>query len=118
LDARAAGDAPVALVVDVEQSGAIEAVERVRQMARDLVVFCVGDPIRAADLGATIADRRCFERPVDIDALLLAISEVAGSAPRVEPMRGTTPPPSYPPRRQTAPPVRRPSDEPRSEFPL
>src|SRR5438309_1768712 len=65
-----------------------------------------------AELGATRGARRSFERPVDSEALVVAVAEIAEPARRG--LRGTSPPPSYQPRRETARPARAESE---SGFP-
>ncbi|HVY45482.1 MAG TPA: hypothetical protein VHB21_06360, partial [Minicystis sp.] len=121
LEARAIGEAPRVILIDVDQPGAIEAVERVRELAAGSAaeLVCIGDPARAAELGLEPTSVRVFERPVDRDRLVDLVSHLAEPMHRDGPLRATTPPPSYLPRRDTAAPPFRPSDAPSaSEFPV
>jgi hypothetical protein len=112
LAARAIAETPRVMIVDVDVPGAVEAIERVREVhATELL--CVGDPSRAAELGADRAEGRAFERPIDVEALVLAVLTLA--EPRVQ---GTNPPPTFSRIRETVPPPRRlTSDAPPSEYP-
>src|SRR5262245_4467953 len=79
LEARVIGESPRVLIVDVDQPGAFEAVERVRELkdgARAHLI-CVGDPTHAAELGASSTSGQAFERPVDIDAMIEQVALVA-----------------------------------------
>jgi hypothetical protein len=107
LEARVADEAPRVIVVDVDQPGAVETVERLREAgtAPRAELFCVGDAARAAELGATAAAGRSFARPLDAPLLVAQIAALATPAERGHRLRGTTPPPSYAPRRETSPPV-------------
>jgi hypothetical protein len=112
LAARALAEAPRVLIVDVDAPGAVEAIERVRE-ACPAELLCVGDPSRAAELGASRADGRAYERPIDLEALVIAVLSLA--EPRAQ---GTAPPPTFSRVRETAPPAR--SSEsvaPASEYP-
>jgi hypothetical protein len=114
LDTRAIAESPRAVVVDIDHVGAIEAVERLREQSVGAPpeVFFLGDPVRAAELGATRASGRAYARPVDVEAVVEAIALIAqlglerdglGTAP--------PPPPSFPPRRRSAPPMGHPSSD-------
>jgi hypothetical protein len=116
LESRVAGEQPAAIVVDVDEPGACEAVERVRELASGAAaeVVCVGDLIRAAELGLASA----FERPVDVPALCAHLERVTRPAePRRRPLT-TSPPPALArrERRTTSPPSRR--DAPAAPPPL
>ena len=83
LAARLAAEAPRVLIVDVDPPGAVEALARAREgMAVELL--CVGDPERAAELGVASIEGRAFARPVDVEALALAVlaSAEPGPVPR------------------------------------
>jgi hypothetical protein len=112
LAARAIAEAPRVLIVDVDASGAVEAIESIRE-ACQAELLCIGDPSRAAELGASRSDGRAFERPIDLEALVLAVLSLA--EPRAQ---GTAPPPTFSRVRETAPPARRiESEAPPSEYP-
>jgi hypothetical protein len=120
LEARVLDEGPRVIVVDVDQPGALETIERLREVvegaAADLI--CVGDPARAAELGATVASGRAFERPLDVPLVVAQVAAAAAPAPPGHRRHGTTPPPSYAPRRETSPPAGRESELPAlSEFP-
>lgn len=119
LEARVLGEPARVLIVDVDQAGAFESLERLRELGAgaSLDLICIGDPVRAAELGVPRSSGRAFERPLDFDEVLDQVASVADPAVGHH-VRGTTPPPSYAPRRETAPPVARDSDVPAaSEFP-
>lgn len=118
LEARALGDGARVLIVDVAQAGALEVLERIHHArANEIAILCVGDAVRAAELGFGREAGSVFERPIDVDALVARVVELAQPERRDPRLRGTTPPPSFAPRRETAPPVRRESEAPPSEFP-
>ncbi|MFO0759343.1 MAG: hypothetical protein U0359_22815 [Byssovorax sp.] len=118
LEARTLHDLPRALLVDVDQPGVLETVEHLLELSEGppLAIFCLGDPTRAAELGVTRASGRAFARPVDVEALVAAVSKVAQpeARPRV---RSTLPPELH--RRPTLPPRSRESETPSpvSEMP-
>lgn len=109
LEARVAGELPEALVVDIDEPGAYEALDRVRERPAGAAaeVVCVGDPIRAAELGIAIA----FERPVDIAGLVAHLARVVQPGDSVRRRAPTHPPSSLPRRdvreRRSVPPSRR-----------
>jgi hypothetical protein len=115
LVARVLSEAPRVIIVDVDQPGAVEAIERVREASATIDLLCVGDPGRAAELGATRGDGRAFERPVDVEAVVLTVLALA--EPAREP-RGTLPP-AFSRARETTPPRRLGDSEmpPASEYP-
>lgn len=114
LDARVIGESPRVVLLDVDQVGAIERAERLFELPNggSIELLLIGDPLRAAELGRSPTDASVFARPIDVDALLDRIGEVARPAPGYYSQRGTTPPPSYAPRRETSPPVPRDSEIP------
>jgi hypothetical protein len=101
LAARAFAESPWAILVDVDQPGAIEAVERARELLSGSApeIFCLGDPLRAAELGETRAAGRVFARPVDVSAVVAAVLRVA--SPEAQGELGM---PSFAQRRPTLPP--------------
>jgi hypothetical protein len=113
LDARAIAESPRAVVVDIDHLGAIEAVERLRELSVGAPpeVFFLGDPARAAEMGATRASGRAHARPVDIDVVVEAIARIAQIGMEGD-VFGTIPPPSFALRRPTLPPRDHPSDAP------
>ncbi len=120
LEARAIGEVPRVIIVDVDQPGALEAVERLRELAAGsaAALVCIGHREKAAELGFDSQSPRVFERPVDKERLVEVVTELAAPLQHGERMRATTPPPSYIPRRDTSPPFR-PSDAPApvTDFP-
>jgi hypothetical protein len=113
LDARAIAESPRAVVVDIDHLGAIEAVERLRDLSVGMPpeVFFLGDLARAAEMGATRASGRAHARPVDVDAVVEAIARIAQIGMEGDGF-GTIPPPSFALRRATTPPPDRPSEAP------
>lgn len=116
LGARALGVAPQVMIVDVDPAGAAEVIERAREAAPRAEVLSVGDPVRAAELGMARADGRAFERPVDVESVLLAV--VALAEPAVD-LRSLGSAPSLQPAHETSPPIARSESEapPPSEYP-
>jgi CheY-like chemotaxis protein len=117
LGARVIAEAPRAIVVDVDMPGTLEAVERLRELSigAQAEIVCLGDPARAAELGATRSSGRAFARPVDVDAVIAAIAAVAD--PGNDDSFGTIPPPSYALMRHPTSPPMRSSEAPPSEMP-
>lgn len=113
LDARAIAESPRAVVVDIDHLGAIEAVERLRELSVGAPpeVFFLGDPARAAEMGATRTSGRAHARPVDVDAVVDAIARIAQIGMEGDGF-GTMPPPSFVLRRPTTPPPDHPSEAP------
>lgn len=114
LESRVETEDPRIVVADVDQPGAIEKLQAIRRISR-AHVFCLGDPLRAAELSDVSLIDNVFERPVDIQRLLdrattVAVPSVAGFS-----ARGTTPPPMYPTRGSIGPPAE--SIPPISDFP-
>lgn len=114
LDARVIGESPRVVLLDIDQVGAIERAERLVELpgGASVELFLFGDPLRAAELGRSPTDESVFARPIDLDRLLEQVAAVAQPAPLHYAQRGTTPPPSYAPRRETAPPLARDSELP------
>ncbi|WP_437622094.1 hypothetical protein [Sorangium sp. So ce1151] len=78
LEARLAIDAPRVVIVDLDQPGAIEVLERLYQRPGGVAasVLLVGDPVRSAELDPQLFGQ-VFERPVDIAELAAHVSAVA-----------------------------------------
>lgn len=78
LDARLASDAPRVVIVDIDEPGAIEALERLylRPGGVAASVLLVGDPVRSAELDPQLFGQ-VFERPVDTAELAAHVSAVA-----------------------------------------
>jgi hypothetical protein len=114
LAVRALAETPRVMIVDVDVPGAVEAIDRTREVtAADLV--CVGDLARAAELGATEAEERAFERPLDVEAL---VTSLLGEADQVAPRSRATLPPGEGRPRETGRPRGRDSDAPHpSDYP-
>src|SRR5262245_17307859 len=103
LAGRALAESPRAIIVDVDQPGTIEAVERARELCSmsPPSIFCLGDPLRAAELGISRAEGTVFSRPIDIGAVVAAV--MALNSPRT---RGERSSPMTAQRRPTYPPPR------------
>ncbi|WP_437589306.1 DUF4388 domain-containing protein [Sorangium sp. So ce1000] len=78
LEARLASDAPRVVIVDIDEPGAIEALERLylRPGGVAASVLLVGDPVRSAELDPQLFGQ-VFERPVDTAELAAHVSAVA-----------------------------------------
>ncbi len=112
LGARALAEAPRVILADVDGPGALDAIERARESSAAELV-CVGDPVRAAELGAHREDGRAFTRPLDVEALVIAVLALAEPA-LDEGVRETVPPGASSPHlaRRTSPPLHRSESEP------
>jgi hypothetical protein len=118
LGARAVGETPQVIVVDVDMPGVVEVVDRAREASPRTEILCVGDLARAAEIGLSQSDGRAFDKPVDVESLLLAVVALAepavdlrqlGSAPSLQPFHGRSPLSGAP---ETTPPARRDSEAP------
>jgi len=107
LHSRVVGESPRVVIIDVDQDGAIERVERLREIGGESIapLLFVGDPLRAAELGETQDSHDVFARPVDLDSILDRVRGIAPEPPTEHVARGTTPPPSYAPRPETSRPA-------------
>lgn len=105
LEARVASESPAVIIVDIDQPGAVEQLLKLRREARPPAphVFCLGDPLRAAELPDLSLTESVFERPVDVQRLVERAVSVASPAAVGFAARGTTPPPMYPARQSVAP---------------
>jgi len=83
LEARVLDEVPRVLLVDIDQPGARDAIERLRELpaGQSAELVCLGSLARAVEVGATSASGRAFERPLDIHAILAHIAALAESAP-------------------------------------
>lgn len=122
LESRVVSEEPRVIILDVDQPGAIERAKRLRELpvGRRAELFCVGDPLRAAELLDVSLSDKVFERPVDVVRLVDRVVHVAHPSGPGFASRGTTPPPMYAPR-QSAPPadsIPPISDFPRAQDPL
>jgi hypothetical protein len=123
LESRVLSEEPRVVVVDIDQAGAVDKIKRLRETfaGKRAEIFCLGDPLRAAELQDVSLSSNVFERPLDVQRLVDRISHVAGPAGGDFSSRGTTPPPmllqraSSPPAADSIPPI---SDFPRAEDPL
>lgn len=100
LEARVASESPAIIIVDIDQPGAIEQLLRARGGDKPIRphLFCLGDPLRAAELPDVSLTESVFERPVDVQRLVERAVSVASPAAVGFGARGTTPPPMYPAR--------------------
>jgi hypothetical protein len=83
LEARVLEEAPRVLLVDIDQPGARDAIERLRELpgGQEPELCCLGSLARAAEVGATSASGRAFERPLDVHAILAHVAALAEPAP-------------------------------------
>ncbi len=83
LEVRVLDESPRVLIVDIDEPGARDAIERIRELAEGTraELVCLGNPARAAEVGATTASGRAFARPVDIHAIIAQIGALADPAP-------------------------------------
>ncbi|MRG96959.1 hypothetical protein [Polyangium spumosum] len=83
LEARVLDESPRVLLVDIDQPGARDAIERLRELpgGADAELVCLGSHLRAAEIGATSAAGRSFARPLDIHAIVAQIAALAEPAP-------------------------------------
>ncbi len=115
LGARALAEAPRVILADVDAPGALDAIERAREASAAELV-CVGDLVRAAELGANRADGRAFARPLDVEGLVIAVLALA--EPALSPgARGSMPPTAASAARETGRPQRFDSEAPPSGYP-
>lgn len=115
LRVRALGDPPRVMIVDLDAAGAIEATARAREASPGSELLYVGSAARAAELGVGRGDGRAFGRPVDVEAVVLAVVALAEPALDLRAYGS-----SGPLARETMPPGgRRESDAPpASEYPI
>ncbi|MDI1482044.1 hypothetical protein [Polyangium sp. y55x31] len=83
LEARVLDESPRVLLVDIDQPGARDAIERLRELpgGEDAELVCLGSRMRAAEIGAHSAAGRSFARPLDIHAIVAQIAALADPAP-------------------------------------
>ncbi|HVK63216.1 MAG TPA: hypothetical protein VM694_02010, partial [Polyangium sp.] len=83
LEARVLDESPRVLLVDIDQPGARDAIERLRELpgGTDAELVCLGSRMRAAEIGAHSAAGRSFARPLDIHAIVAQIAALADPAP-------------------------------------
>lgn len=83
LEARVLDEMPRVLLVDIDQPGARDAIERLRELpaGQSAELVCLGSLQRAAEVGATSASGRAFDRPLDSHAILAHIAALAETAP-------------------------------------
>lgn len=83
LEARVLAEAPRVLLVDIDEPGARDAIERLRELpfGHRVELVCFGNPSRAAEIGASSAAGRAFARPLDIHAILAQTAALAEPAP-------------------------------------
>lgn len=90
LEVSVLDESPRVLIVDIDQPGARDAIERIRELSEGerAELVCLGSPMRAAEVGATTASGRAFARPVDIHAIIAQIGALADPAPLDEELIG------------------------------
>lgn len=83
LEASVLDESPRVLIVDIDEPGAIDTIGRIRDLPEGVraELVCLGDPARAAEVGATTTSGRAFARPVDIHAIIAQIGALADPAP-------------------------------------
>lgn len=113
LGSRLSGEQPRVVVLDVDEPGALEEIDRLRaRFGPDLAIVCVGIRAQAAPLASELGER-FFDRPVDVQRLGKLVADLG---PRNNASRPTTPPPSYAPR-PTLPPPHESERSPNSDAP-
>lgn len=109
LEARVLAEAPQVVIIDIDQPGAFEAIERMLEFSpgATATLICIGDPNRAAEIRALGAAMHTFHRPVEIQAVVARVlahtdpglyarrtqESLAPPAPSSRP--DTTPPPTH-----------------------
>jgi hypothetical protein len=83
LEARVLDEAPRVLLVDIDEPGARDAIERLRELpdGRDVELVCLGSLSRAHEVGATSASGRAFARPLDIHTIIAQTAALVDPAP-------------------------------------
>ena len=103
LEARVASDAPLVVILDVDEPGAIKAVEKVHGLPEGATatVILIGDPLRSVELDPHLVFEHIFKRPVDLAELAAHVASVVEPARPIH-AHSSTPPPSYTPPRPSA----------------
>lgn len=101
LVARVAVQRPRVLLLDADADGAMDVVERVRELSETDAIDVVflgrpGAALSGIDDALAHEGSGFFARPVDVAALLRKVDALTGGANRAAPPRPTTPPPSLP----------------------
>lgn len=113
IESRLLSDAPSVMLIDVDQPGVVEAVERVGELSlihRVVLVF-MGDPAHEDSLRKVGASGKLFPRPVDVEALVDHVATYATPIHRVSRVRESSVPEASSPR-DTMPPPTNDSDSP------
>jgi len=113
LESRLLSDTPSVMLIDVDQPGVLEAVERVGELSlihRVVLVF-LGDPIHEDSLRKVGASGKLFPRPVNIELLADHVATYATPVQRVSRVRESSAPEASSPR-DTMPPPTNDSDSP------
>jgi hypothetical protein len=113
LESRLLSDSPSVMLIDVDQPGVLEAVERVGELSlihRVVLVF-LGDPAHEDSLRKVGASGKLFPRPVDIDVLVDHVATYATPIHKVSRVRESSVPEASSPR-DTMPPPTNDSDSP------
>jgi len=113
LESRLLSDTPSVMLIDVDQPGVLEAVERVGELSlihRVVLVF-LGDPIHEDSLRKVGASGKLFPRPVNIELLADHVATYATPVQRVSRVRESSVPEASSPR-DTMPPPTNDSDSP------
>jgi hypothetical protein len=91
------------LVLDVDPPRSLDALERLRDLYATAEVVCIGDAGRAADLGIAVDGGRHFERPLDVEQVVLSVLRLATvDGEGIQDVRSRSP---YPKEGDTAAPV-------------
>lgn len=113
IESRLLSDAPSVMLIDVDQPGVVEAVERVGELSlihRVVLVF-MGDPVHEDSLRKVGASGKLFPRPVDVEALADHVATYATPVHKVSRVRESSVPEASSPR-DTMPPPTNDSDSP------
>lgn len=113
LESRLLSDAPHVILIDVDEPGSLEAIERLGELSvihRAVLVF-MGDPEREGALRAVGASGKLFPRPVDVEQLVDHVAMFATPIHKVSRVRESSLPEASAPR-DTMPPPTNDSDSP------
>ncbi len=113
LESRLLSDTPSVMLIDVDQPGVLEAVERVGELSliHRVVLIFLGDPIHEDSLRKVGASGKLFPRPVNIELLVDHVATYATPVHKVSRVRESSAPAAISPR-DTMPPPTNDSDSP------
>jgi hypothetical protein len=107
IEPRLLSDSPSVMIIDADQPGVVEAVERVGELSlihRVVLVF-MGDPGHEDSLRKVGASGKLFPRPVDVESLADHVATYATPVHRVSRVRESSVPEASSPRDTMPPPT-------------